>query len=108
MSNESARRADEVSVADFVRPFSRESTGGPFRYIIAGLIALGVCASIYFYPQLRNAWIIYGPQDRVATPQTAALSAALGVSNVPPAILIGPDLYVNFDRLRRENCDRTA
>jgi clan AA aspartic protease (TIGR02281 family) len=41
-------------------------------------------------------------------PQIAELASTLGVSSVPPALLNGPDLSVNFDRLRRETCDRTA
>jgi aspartyl protease family protein len=115
MNNDNERKADEIRVADFVRPFSEESTTGIFRYTVAGIIILGVCVSIYFYPQLRNAWIILGsqiqntvPQPTQNTSQIAELSATLGVTGVPAALLNGPDLDVNFDRLRREACDRTA
>jgi hypothetical protein len=87
-----------------------------FLFIVAGLIALSVCVSIYFYPQLKNAWINLGPRNQTAIPQIAELpasqiaelSATLGLSDVPPAVLGGADLSFNLDRLRRESCDRTA
>jgi clan AA aspartic protease (TIGR02281 family) len=116
MKNESETKADEIRVGDFDRWFAEESSSRIYGYTIAGVVALCACAAIYFYPQLKSAWINLGPQtqnivpqtNQAVSPQIAELSSTLGVSNVPPAILSGPDLDVNFDRLRRENCDRTA
>ena len=114
MERVNERKPDEVSVGDFIRPSSEEPRSRLFRSIIAGFVVLGVCASTYFYPQLKNAWISLGPRNQIPqiaelpAPQIAELSATLGLSNVPPAVLSGADLNFNFDRLRRESCDRTA